>query len=739
MLVVTQLFGKGTVGLKVSDKAVNRGENEMEQARISLIVLTNGEEAGLSHCLQTCLEQNYSNLELLVVTNNSSIISKVSGEKCQVLFQAGTPLDQLRLAGVRKASGKYVMFIEAEDFLASNESIEKLMEELQEKNSDVFFTNFIGLKNGTFVYPYTTIWGELMPFNYLLFIRSYDSFRRLGGNIFDRQKLLELGDDLNNLSLQMLSWQLLKLAEQPYFTTQSQYVWDGAKKIPPFRWSDELHLSDTFALTQANQSLPNLPVHHKSINIAICVDERGANQIRVLLYSIEVNNPGGGTIYLVYEHLSDKQKQALETLGAQFTRFKLQLLPLSATDKYLLKQISLRNAHLPLSTYYRILLPYLLPEVDRVLYLDYDVLVINELTSLYNANLNHHFLGVVRDLGVIVKEDWSKSLFNDSYRDYFNAGVLLMDLAAFRKYGVSWKLHQFIVASTPFFSLEDQDALNLFFKDAVEYLDLDYNYVTRLFLNALPAEERSLEQIKILHFLGSEKPWQEALNYPLQLQLPTQIYRSYRSQLFNTYDSVSPFLSCIIVVESKNEIKRCLETLCYQDCPELEVIVIDASESSEVAQIIQAYQKQFGHLIYQRAESNATLRQMYQMGNKLAKGSYVTLLNALDFMPNNAPLTKVISLLRENQLDFLATMHMFTSNGQVVGYPAPETLVDTTEKSITDLADYQRLEYQNLKGLLVKRQLLSKIFNGSDEIMVQRVLEASCRSALWQGYLWIEG
>ncbi|MBF0601458.1 glycosyltransferase [Limosilactobacillus oris] len=711
----------------------------MEQARISLIVLTNGEEAGLSHCLQTCLDQNYSNLELLVVTNNSSIISKVSGERCQVLFQAGTPLDQLRLAGVRKASGKYVMFIEAEDFLASNESIAKLMDELQEKNSDVFFTNFIGLKNGTFVYPYTTIWGELMPFNYLLFIRSYDSFRRLGGNIFDRQKLLELGDDLNNLSLQMLSWQLLKLAEQPYFTAQSQYVWDGTKQIPPFRWSDELHLSDTFALTQANQSLPNSPVHHKSINIVICVDERGADQIRVLLYSIEVNNPGGGTIYLVYEHLSDKQKQALETLGAQFTRFKLQLLPLSATDKYLLKQISLRNAHLPLSTYYRILLPYLLPEVDRVLYLDYDVLVINELTSLYNANLNHHFLGVVRDLGVIVKEDWSKSLFNDSYRDYFNAGVLLMDLAAFRKYGVSWKLHQFIVASTPFFSLEDQDALNLFFKDAVEYLDLDYNYVTRLFLNALPAEERSLEQIKILHFLGSEKPWQEALNYPLQLQLPTQIYRSYRSQLFNTYDSVSPFLSCIIVVESKNEIKRCLETLCYQDCPELEVIVIDASESSEVAQIIQAYQKQFGHLIYQRAESNATLRQMYQMGNKLAKGSYVTLLNALDFMPNNAPLTKVISLLRENQLDFLATMHMFTSNGQVVGYPAPETLVDTTEKSITDLADYQRLEYQNLKGLLVKRQLLSKIFNGSDEIMVQRVLEASRRSALWQGYLWIEG
>ena len=84
-------------------------------------------------------------------------------------------------------------------------------------------------------------------------------------------------------------------------------------------------------------------------------------------------------------------------------------------------------------------------------------------------------------------------------------------------------------------------------------------------------------------------------------------------------------------------------------------------------------------------------------------------------------------------------MHMFTSNGQVVGYPAPETLVDTTAKSITDLADYQRLEYQNLKGLLVKRQLLSKIFNGSDEIMVQRVLEASRRSALWQGYLWIEG
>ncbi len=82
-----------------------------------------------------------------------------------------------------------------------------------------------------------------------------------------------------------------------------------------------------------------------------------------------------------------------------------------------------------------------------------------------------------------------------------------MDLTAFRKYGLSWLLHQFIVASTPFFVLEDQDALNLFFKDAVEYVGIENNYVTKLFVNGEVEEKRQLEKIKVLHYLGPEKPW----------------------------------------------------------------------------------------------------------------------------------------------------------------------------------------------------------------------------------------
>ena len=123
------------------------------------------------------------------------------------------------------------------------------------------------------------------------------------------------------------------------------------------------------------------------LTLAICVDDYSADKIAVLLYSIEVNNPQGGVIYLVHGPLTESAKQALATLRHRLVRFWVELLPLSPVDQHLLEQISLAGNHLPRSAYYRILLPNLLPEVDRVLYLDYDNLVLGDLTTLWHSDL----------------------------------------------------------------------------------------------------------------------------------------------------------------------------------------------------------------------------------------------------------------------------------------------------------------------------------------------------------------
>lgn len=706
--------------------------------RISLIILTNGTENGLKRCAETCLEQDYPDLEVIVASNDPEIATKLPMTDCKIVVKSGEKRKNLKAVGLAQAIGDYILFIEAEDFLAAPDAVTKLMNIRQKGNNDVLFTNFVALKDGKFIYPSPKIAGILMPLNFMLFIRYYDSFRRLGGNLFSRQLLLELGDNLNDFSIQDLSYHLLELAQSPNFTEQICYVWDGTKSIPPFVWPDDYHFTDTARLAFSRSTTKWTKT--EQIKIAVCVDNYGASKVKVLLYSLERNHPCGGIIYLIYDHLANDLKASLVQLGNQFMNFKLELIKFSVNQRRLLQQISLEKSHLPLSAYYRILIPYLLPEVERVIYVDYDTLVIGNLTDLYNTNLHGNFLGVVRDLGVVIKKDWSKALLGMLYQNYFNSGVLLMDLTAFRKYGLSWLLHQFIVASTPFFVLEDQDALNLFFKDAVEYVGIENNYVTKLFANGEVEEKRQLEKIKILHYLGPEKPWQNISNYPTAMRPAINLYRKYRQELYSKNSVGVPMISVVVIVKQQHEIRRCLESICYQDWPRIEVIVIDASSDSiTVKRVIEEYKEQIIWIKYQRVNTMSNNHQLHQLGLKTAVGEYLTFINALDYMADKMPIVKVMRLLNTKKIDFLCTMHMFTLDGKIVGYNAPESLIETTDNSTTSLLAYQQVEYQQLTGIFFARSLLSMVNNeSSDKVWLQQLLSASRHSAFWQGYSWIE-
>ena len=84
-------------------------------------------------------------------------------------------------------------------------------------------------------------------------------------------------------------------------------------------------------------------------------------------------------------------------------------------------------------------------------------------------------------------------------------------------------------------------------------------------------------------------------------------------------------------------------------------------------------------------------------------------------------------------------MHMFTLDGKILGYNAPESLIETTDNSTTSLLAYQQVEYQQLTGIFFARSLLSMVNNeSSDKVWLQQLLSTSRHSAFWQGYSWIE-
>lgn len=155
-------------------------------------------------------------------------------------------------------------------------------------------------------------------------------------------------------------------------------------------------------------------------------------------------------------------------------------------------------------TLLRLQLPELLPNIDKVLYLDCDMVVLTDISKLWNTNLDKYYLGACIDtgfasLGNITKKYWkNRGIPTDNY---FNAGMLLLNLNKLRESSFSQKAFNYLNKHRDV-QLLDQDVLNWFCQD--EYLMLDEKY--NIFTHRNDAENY-LDDC-ILHYTsGGRKPW----------------------------------------------------------------------------------------------------------------------------------------------------------------------------------------------------------------------------------------
>ncbi|HVT34307.1 MAG TPA: glycosyltransferase family 8 protein [Nevskiaceae bacterium] len=173
--------------------------------------------------------------------------------------------------------------------------------------------------------------------------------------------------------------------------------------------------------------------------------------------------------------------------------------------------------------WYRMFLPELLPEVARVLYVDCDILAATDLVPLLTTDLQGLPLGAVRNVFDPPSRHRPQQLGLTSARDYFNSGVLLMDLAAWRREG--WAQRVLDIARQRHSELlwPDQDALNLAFAGRWLPLHPRWNAMNSLYyfddLGGAYSEAERAEAISspgLLHFEGPGfcKPWNALCKHP---------------------------------------------------------------------------------------------------------------------------------------------------------------------------------------------------------------------------------
>ena len=240
-----------------------------------------------------------------------------------------------------------------------------------------------------------------------------------------------------------------------------------------------------------------------AISILAALDEHYLPQLQVLLTSLRLNNPGEHMdLYLLQSAVSPEGLAGVERLCAAF-----QGAPVSR--------------QYPKEMYYRLLASRLLPDtLDRVLYLDPDILVLNPLRPLWETDLEGNLFAAAAHTGKTELANSVNRMRLNSGSDYYNSGVLLMDLAAARREIAPEEIFRYVADHKKELLLPDQDLLNALYGRRILPLDdALWNYDARNYnnyrLRSAGAHDLPwvMEHTAILHFCGKAKPWKPGYVY----------------------------------------------------------------------------------------------------------------------------------------------------------------------------------------------------------------------------------
>lgn len=248
------------------------------------------------------------------------------------------------------------------------------------------------------------------------------------------------------------------------------------------------------------------------IHIACCSNEKLAPIFGVVVTSVGINVTSDDvTMYLLHNGLKDSTVNRLKKIadkynvGLKFMEIDLDKLKDCPTNTKL--------HYANIMTYARFLLPSMLPHLDKVIYLDCDLVVCKDLQSLWETDVKDLAVAMAPDLWYQDKGTLSRLGIDNG--KYLNAGVIVMNLDYWRKNDVRNNLLSFIAEKGSELTYLDQDALNVILQNKRIQLPVKYNVTPYYFhknLDNYPKEmHEEIHEARlnptIFHFLGPTKPW----------------------------------------------------------------------------------------------------------------------------------------------------------------------------------------------------------------------------------------
>lgn len=156
------------------------------------------------------------------------------------------------------------------------------------------------------------------------------------------------------------------------------------------------------------------------------------------------------------------------------------------------------------TTYFRLFIPDLYPQYNKVLYLDTDIVILSDIADLYNMDMGDNLVAAVPDDVIqtieVFQEYVEKVVGVADYHNYFNAGILVMNLDELRKFKFQEKF-LYLLSTVKFSVAQDQDYLNRLCKGRVKLLENTWDRMP------IAGDTVEREKIHLIHYNLAFKPW----------------------------------------------------------------------------------------------------------------------------------------------------------------------------------------------------------------------------------------
>lgn len=400
----------------------------------------------------------------------------------------------------------------------------------------------------------------------------------------------------------------------------------------------------------------------RNVPVALATDENYLPYAKVVINSAIANSADSNLDFLIlHSGIGDGAIQdftaryaGLENVSVRFVDVSGSLGETKLAD---FKQVD----RLPVSAFYRLLIPDILTAYDKVVYLDADVAVCRDLGELYATDPGDCYLAAAKDIIHSTKPEylaWAAGCGFTEWDGYVNAGVLVMNLKKFRSEPVRDRLFAVAADAVKWFCA--QDALNFVCKGRIAPLDPRWNVQLG---DYCIKEQIALtgDEMWIAHFTNPQKPWKFPVRryshhwwlHVDEADLPSLWAKAWGSAHVTPSAGATKVSVVIPVCNAARYLPEALASvLAQQEMPEVEVICVDDGSTDDSAAILKFWEGRDCRLKVVR-QQNLGPGVARNVGINAAKGEFIFFLDADDRLSSGAALREAYEQAAGDGLDIL--------------------------------------------------------------------------------------